>query len=208
MVSSPVHAPLSTADVTTHPASFGASGRALAISARGLGCSTRRSARRRTTPTPRSTGTRAARRSCTAQVTVTADPAGGTSGGAGLIERDDMTARQALARRCGAVRERQRDDRDGLERLGRRGRRPATSGSDRCTVKAPVGLRLVRRGSTYAGYYSTDQGKTWTPVDTVTVAASASPAAGRGRVPRVRAVDVDDDRDVQRLPRALIGGVG
>jgi hypothetical protein len=45
------------------------------------------------------------------------------------------------------------------------------------TAKAPVGLRLVRRGSTYAGYYSTDRGKTWDPVGTVTVAASAS----RGR---------------------------
>jgi hypothetical protein len=42
------------------------------------------------------------------------------------------------------------------------------------TVKAPVGLRLVRQDSVYAGYYSTDHGKTWNPVGTVTVAASAS----------------------------------
>jgi Neuraminidase (sialidase) len=42
------------------------------------------------------------------------------------------------------------------------------------TVGAPVGLRLVRRGHVYAGYYSTDRGKTWSPVGTVTVAAAAS----------------------------------
>ena len=42
------------------------------------------------------------------------------------------------------------------------------------TVKAPVGLRLVRRGSAYTGYYSTDRGKIWDPVGTVTVAAAAS----------------------------------
>ena len=35
-----------------------------------------------------------ARRASAAEVTVTADPAGGVSGGAGLIERDDMTARK------------------------------------------------------------------------------------------------------------------
>ena len=42
------------------------------------------------------------------------------------------------------------------------------------TVKFPVALRLVRRGSTYTGYYSTDRGKVWAPVDTVTVAKAAS----------------------------------
>jgi len=42
------------------------------------------------------------------------------------------------------------------------------------TVQGPVGLALVRRGTTYTGYYSTDGGQTWNTVDTVTVAASAS----------------------------------
>jgi hypothetical protein len=32
----------------------------------------------------------------------------------------------------------------------------------------------VRDGSTYTGYYSTNQGVTWLPVDTVTVASAAS----------------------------------
>jgi hypothetical protein len=38
----------------------------------------------------------------------------------------------------------------------------------------PVTLRLVRSGSTYTGYYSTDGGATWAAVDTVTVATGAS----------------------------------
>jgi hypothetical protein len=41
-------------------------------------------------------------------------------------------------------------------------------------VHTPVVLRLARSGSTYTGYYSTDGGVTFAPVDTVTVAASAS----------------------------------
>jgi hypothetical protein len=41
-------------------------------------------------------------------------------------------------------------------------------------VHVPVTLRLVRSGSTYTGYYSTDRGVTFAPVDTVTVAANAS----------------------------------
>ena len=42
------------------------------------------------------------------------------------------------------------------------------------TVRAPVALRLVRNGASYTGYYSLDRGKSWQPVDTVTVAADAS----------------------------------
>jgi hypothetical protein len=41
-------------------------------------------------------------------------------------------------------------------------------------VHVPVVLRLVRSGSTYTGYYSTNQGVTWSLVDTVTVASAAS----------------------------------
>ena len=37
-------------------------------------------------------------------------------------------------------------------------------------VRGPVRLRLMRKGSSYSGYYSTDRGKTWEPVATVTVA--------------------------------------
>jgi hypothetical protein len=41
-------------------------------------------------------------------------------------------------------------------------------------VHVPVTLRLVRDGSTYTGYYSTNLGLTWSLVDTVTVASVAS----------------------------------
>jgi hypothetical protein len=41
-------------------------------------------------------------------------------------------------------------------------------------VTTPVSFRLVRSGSSYSGYYSTDQGATWHLVDTVTVAPGAS----------------------------------
>ncbi len=176
LVSSPVRLPLSTADVTTHPASFGAAGRSLAISARGLGVFNPPFGAPRNDSYAAIYERAAAGRSSTAQVTVTADPAGGPSGGAGLIERDGMTAGKHS--RAAVV-------------LYVSGQATvvmawnAGGGADvdehlavpSVTVRAPVGLRLVRRGRTYAGYYSPDRGKTWNPVGTVTVAASAS----RGR---------------------------
>ena len=176
LVSSPVHAPLSTVDATTHPASFGASGRDLAISARGLGVFNPPFGALPTDSYAAIYERAAARRSSTAQVTVTSDPAGGTSGGAGLIERDDMT--HGKHSRAGVVLYVNSNAAIVMAWNG-------SGGADvdhyvavpSVTVKAPVGLRLVRRGSTYAGYYSTDRGKTWNPVGTVTVAASAS----RGR---------------------------
>ena len=58
VVSSPVRAPLATADVTRQPASFGASGPSLAISARGLGVFNPPTAPRALTRTQRSTTTR------------------------------------------------------------------------------------------------------------------------------------------------------
>ncbi len=173
LVSSPVHAPLSTADVTTHLASFGASGRNLAISARGLGVFNPPSGAFPTDSYAAIYEHAGCRLSCTAQVTVTADPAGGTSGGAGLIERDEM-AHGELSR-AGVV---LYVNSYALIVMAWNG----SGGADvdqhvalgSVTVKAPVGLRLVRRGSTYAGYYSTDRGKTWNPVGTATVAPSAS----------------------------------
>ena len=175
LISSPVVLPLSTADVTTHPASFGASGQSLAISARGLGVFNPPFGAPLTDSYAAIYERGAAGRSSAAQVTVTADPAGGHSGGAGLIERDDMTAGKHS--RAAVV-------------LYVSGQATvvmawnAAGGADvdqhlavpSVTVRAPVGLRLVRRGSTYTGYYSTDRGKTWNLAGTVTVAASASGA--------------------------------
>jgi alpha-galactosidase len=173
LVASPVHAPLSTADVTIHPAAFGASGGALAISARGVGVFSPPFGAPLTDSYAAIYKRAGCRRSCTAQVTVTADPAGGISGGAGLIERDDMTAGDHS--RAGVV----------LFVSSNAAVVMAWNGSGGAnvdqyvavpsvTVTAPVGLRLVRRGSVYAGSYSMDRGKTWNPVGTVTVAASAS----------------------------------
>jgi alpha-galactosidase len=178
LVSSPVRAPLSTADVTTHPASFGAVGRHLAISARGLGVFNPPYGAAQTDSYAAIYEHAAAKPSSTAQVTVTSDPAGGASGGAGLIERDDMTAgkhsRAAVVLYVSG---------QGTVVMAWN----AAGGADvdshlaapSVIVRAPVGLRLVRRGRTYTGYYSTDRGRTWGPVGTVTVAAAAAASAGR-----------------------------
>jgi alpha-galactosidase len=176
LVSSPVLAPLSTADVTTYPASFGAARRTLAIRSRGVGVFNPPFGTSSTDSYAAIYRRNGAGGSATAQVTVTSDPAGGVAGGAGLIERDDVEPeKDSLA---GVV----------LYVSGQATIVMAWNGSGGAnvdqhavvpsvTVNMPVGLRLVRRGHTYTGYYSTDGGKTWNPVGTATVAASAS--AGR-----------------------------
>jgi hypothetical protein len=172
LVSSPVSPPLSTADVTTHPALFGASGPDLAISSRGFGVFT---VSPRTPPTDSYAAIyahAAAQLSSTAQVTVTSDPAGGVAGGAGLIERDDMTARQQslpgvalyVSSRATIV---MVWNSSGGASVDQQVTVPSV-------IRFPVALRLVRSASTYAGYYSTDGGTTWNPVATATVAAVAS----------------------------------
>jgi hypothetical protein len=107
------------------------------------------------------------------QVTVTSDPAGGPAGGAGLIERGAMTAPAgspaavalfvsgsgAIVMSWNAAGGQDVDSRFVLPGV---------------FVHVPVTLRLVRSGSTYTGYYSPDRGVTFLPVDTVTVAGSAS----------------------------------
>jgi alpha-galactosidase len=172
-VSAPVGAPFQTADVTTNPAVFGVSGRDLAIGSRGLGVFNPPYGAGETDSYAAIYEHARARRSSIAEVTVTADPAGGVSGGAGLIERDAMTApkrsRAAVALYVNNFAE--------VVMAWN-----ASGGADvdqhyavpSVTVKFPVALRLVRRGSTYTGYYSTDRGKVWAPVDTVTVAKAAS----------------------------------
>jgi alpha-galactosidase len=167
-----VPSPFKTANTTNYPATFGASHAAFAISARGGGVLQPTNA----APTD-SYGAiyepQRASASSTAQVTVTSDPAGGVAGGAGLIERDVMTA---PAGSPAAV------------TLSVNGPGTivmawnASGGQDvdsrfvvqNVQVHTPVVLRLARSGSTYTGYYSTDGGVTFAPVDTVTVAASAS----------------------------------
>ncbi len=174
LVSAPVASPLATADVTTHPASFGASGRGLAISARGVGVFNPPFGAAPTDSYAAIYRPGGARRTSSAEVTVTTDPAAGVEGGAGLIERDRITAHGSPAAVVLYV--------SGNATIVMAWN--ASGGADvdqhtavpSVTVAAPVGLRLVRRGSVYAGYYSTDRGKTWNPVGTVTVASSASAA--------------------------------
>jgi alpha-galactosidase len=171
-VLSPVLPPFETANRTAGPARFGASYGALAISSRGTGVFQPVNA----PPTDSYAALYlpgAAGRYSTAQVTVTSDPAGGVSGGAGLIERDAMTAppgspagvvlfvsnRATIEMAWNVTGGRDVDSRFELPGV---------------TVATPVTLRLVRSGRTYTGYYSTDEGVTWVSVDSVTVAASAA----------------------------------
>jgi alpha-galactosidase len=172
-VATPVGKPLETTDVTTHPASFGASGRDLAIKSRGVGVFNPPFGAPPTDSYAAIYEHAKARRSSVAEVTVTSDPAGGTSGGAGLIERDDMTApkgsREAVAlfisSNATIV---MAWNGSGGEDVDQHFAVPSV------TARAPVALRLARKGSSYTGYYSLDGGKTWQPVETVTVAANAS----------------------------------
>ena len=173
IVAAPVGPPFQTADVTTHPALFGSSGRDLAIGSRGLGVFNPPYGAAETDSYAAIYEHARARRDSTADVTVTTDPAGGVSGGAGLIERDAMTApkrsRAAVALYVNNFAEVVMAwNASGGEDVDEHYAVPSV------TVKFPVVLRLVRHGSVYAGYYSTDRGKVWAPVDTVTVATAAS----------------------------------
>ena len=176
LVSAPVGSPLATADKTTHPASFGASGRGLAISSRGVGVYNPPFGAAPTDSYAAIYRPGGAGRSSSAEATVTTDPAAGPQGGAGLIERDRMTAGKhspaaVVLYVSGNATIVMAWNASGGADVDQHTAVPSV------TVAAPVGLRLVRRGDVYAGYYSTDRGKTWNPVATETVAASAS--AGR-----------------------------
>ncbi len=171
-VFAPVPAPFQSADTTNYPASFGASDGALAIRARGEGVFAPVNA-------PQSDSYAAlyeagwAGPSSTAQVTVTDDPAGGTAGGAGLIERNAMTAPQGSPAGVvlfisGSATVEMAWNATGGREVDSRYAVP------NALVRAPVALRLVRSGNTYTGSYSTDLGLSWSLVDTVTLAPAAS----------------------------------
>jgi alpha-galactosidase len=177
---SPLSATYKTANTSGSAAAFGQSGSALAIQAAGTGI---------TPQTTTSHGTRAASdayaaiyeasaagAAATAQVTVTASADSGTAGASGLIMRDDMTAANSSPEGVA------------LSVNGTGGvvmAYNATGGAvvdttvsaTGVTVTHPVSLKLVRSGSVYTGYYSTDGGSTWNQVAAVTVAATASAAA-------------------------------
>jgi alpha-galactosidase len=164
--------PFEVANTTRYRATFGARDGGFAISAKGAGVFQPIAA-----PPVDGYGAiyepQRAAPSSTAQVTVTSDPAGGAGGGAGLIEREAMTApagspagvvlfvngSRSIVMSWNALGGRYVDSRYWIQNV---------------IVHVPVMLRLVRSGSTYTGYYSTDHGATWTLVDTVTLASAAS----------------------------------
>ena len=167
-----VPGPFEVANTTSYGATFGARDGGFAISAKGAGVLQPIAA----APVDGYAAIYEPRRaapSSTVQVTVTSDPAGGTAGGAGLIEREAMTAPPgspagvalfingsgSIVMSWNASGGRFVDSRFGLQNV---------------IVHVPVVLRLVRSGSTYTGYYSTNQGVTWSLVDTVTAASAAS----------------------------------
>ena len=170
-VFAPVSPPLQTANTTNSTASFGASPAGLAVSARGVGVTVYNGSG--TDSYAALYEPQAAGLSSTARVTVTSDPAGGFAGGAGLIERNAMTApagspaavvlyvnwNATIVMAWNASGGRNADSRFSVPGV---------------LVRTPVTLQLVRSGSTYTGYYSTNGGATWAPVDTVAVAAAAS----------------------------------
>ncbi|HEY4828838.1 MAG TPA: NEW3 domain-containing protein [Solirubrobacteraceae bacterium] len=175
-VSVPVPAPFATADTTGQPASFGASNGSLAISARGSGVFPAYEDEAPSDSYAAIYAPRAAGPSSTAQVTVTWDPSGGTSGAAGLIERNQMTAPAGsgpavvLYVASNAT----------IEMAWNAAGGPFTDTwiqVPKVYVGYPVTLRLVRNGSSYTGYYSTNRGASWAAVATVTVAPSVSSGA-------------------------------
>jgi alpha-galactosidase len=169
----PVRAPLASANITGQSASFGASHGALAISARGLGVFPSFGNAPPVDSYAAIYEPHAAGLFSTARVTVTSDPAGGTAGGAGLIIRDAMSApnssRAAVVLFIAS---------NATIQMAWN----ASGGPDvdtwlqvpKVVVGFPVSLRLVRTGSTYTGYYSTNGGATWATVATVRVAPGAS----------------------------------
>jgi len=175
-VSVPVAGPFATADTTGQAASFGASDGSLAISASGLGVLPGFNGQPPVDTYAAVYEPGAAGLSSTAQVTVTSDPAGGSAGGAGLIERDQMTAPAGSAPAVALF----VSANNTIEMAWN-----ASGGPDVDTWlqvpnsygPPPVTLRLVRDGSTFTGYFSTDRGASWKLVDTVTVAPSVSAGA-------------------------------
>jgi hypothetical protein len=174
-VFAPVPFPFRSANTTNYPASFGVSGAAVAVRASGKGVFVPVNAPQTDSYAALYEAGRAGPSSA-AQVTVTSDPAGGIAGGAGLIERNAMRAPRGSAAGVvlfvtGSATIEMAWNAFGGRDVDSRYQVPGV------LVGAPVSLRLVRSGNTYTGYYSTDQGLTWSVVNTVTVAPAAAAAA-------------------------------
>jgi alpha-galactosidase len=172
-VSVPVPAPFASADATGLDASFGAADGSLAISAAGLGAFPAYQSQAPTDSYAAIYEPQGAGPSSTAQVTVTSDPAGGTAGGAGLIERNQMTAPAGSVPAVVLYVSSNNTIEMAWNALGGPDvdswyQVPGAYGPP------PVMLRLLRSGNAYTGYFSTDGGAIWRLVGTVTVAPPAS----------------------------------
>jgi alpha-galactosidase len=175
-VSVPVGAPFGTANVTGQSAWFGASDVDLAINAAGTGVFPSYEQAGPTDSYAAIYESAAATPSSYAQVLVTSDPAGGTAGGAGLIERGAMNAPGGSPP---AVVLYVSSDNTIEMAWNAAGSGYVDSWYQVPGIFAPppVLLRLVRSGSTYTGYYSTDHGTTWKTVASVAVSPLASAGA-------------------------------
>jgi alpha-galactosidase len=169
-LASPVASPYLTANTTGTPSSFGESGGAFAIDAAGAGIAPASSRG----PAVDQYGAiylpGGADSSAVAQTTVTTDANTGRNAKAGLLVRNDETASAsspegvALYFTGSAV---------GMSWAAAGGPVVDTTSAQITGISAPVQLRLVRAGTSYAGYYSLD-GSTWVPVATATLPAAAS----------------------------------
>jgi NPCBM-associated, NEW3 domain of alpha-galactosidase len=175
-VSVPVGAPFATANATGQSAWFGASNVDLAINSSGTGVFPSYEQSGPTDSYAAIYEPAAGAPSSSAQVLVASDPAGGTAGGAGLIERAAMTA---PAGSIPAVVLYVSSDNTIEMAWNAAGGGDVDSWTQVPGVFAPppVMLRLDRNDSTYTGYYSTDRGASWEPVATVSVAPSAATGA-------------------------------
>jgi alpha-galactosidase len=179
---SPIPSSDRTANTTGADAIFGGSGSDLAIVAAGAGVAPASTSTRGTTPATDSYAAiylpGAATSSSTAQVTVTAEAATARGAKAGLMMRNDATSPSGSPE--GVVLYVTGSKTVAMSWNASGGATVDTSSTATAAQALPVQLRLVRSGSTYTGYYSTD-GSTWTTVATATVAdAAAAPAQDAG----------------------------
>jgi alpha-galactosidase len=171
---SPVRSPYLTANTTGANALFGQSGNDFAISAAGAGVAAA-TTRAAATDGYGAIYQHGATATSTVETTVTAQAGTARGAKAGLIMRNDATAADGSPE--GVVLYVTGSGQLGMAWNATGGATvdTTTPTAGAPTATAPVHLRLVRDGSTYTGYYSTD-GTTWTQVGTATVAAAAAGA--------------------------------
>jgi alpha-galactosidase len=170
---SPVQAPYRAANTTGAAAVFGQSGSDFSIVAAGsgVGPATTRSAATDQYGAIYLAG--AAQSDATVRTTVTSQPGAGRNAKAGIMIRDDATASNGSPE--GVVLYVTGSGTVGMAWNASGGTTvdTATPTTGLTAQTLPVQLKLVRDGTNYTGYYSTD-GTTWTQVGVATVAATAA----------------------------------